>query len=80
MLDSMTPDASSNQANATPLTNLCAACGYDLAGLPHGCDCPECGVKSTPPEGPGGTLGAFVVCPSCGYSLGGLKLDSNCPE
>ena len=80
MLDSMTPDSNNNQVKPTSLFNNCTACGYDLAGLPHGSDCPECGVKSTPPEGPGGTLGAFVVCPSCGYSLGGLTLDANCPE
>ncbi len=33
--------------------DACQACGYDLASLPHGCVCPECGKRRDVPSSHG---------------------------
>lgn len=68
----MTTDTSLN-TNPEPAHESCARCSYDLDGLPHDANCPECGERRLP-------LDAFLLCPHCGYHLAGLPRDASCPE
>jgi hypothetical protein len=76
---------SQSQDQPAPLTPTtqpipCAACRYNIAGLPEHGVCPECASPvrlSLPPRA--GSL-PFLKCSQCLYQLASLPPDRNCPE
>lgn len=65
----------------------CAACGYDLVGLPVDGVCPECSLSVVASMVRYGRRHAgplrrvdVAECVACGYDLRGLRVDAVCPE
>lgn len=75
----------SDAPDAAP-AGSCRRCGYDLAGLPKGSLCPECGTAPADARPPRAARQAPAQratphpCRRCGYDLTGLPTGQRCPE